>query len=107
MVEHYFDRGSKVIEKRLLEETSSYAMSLDEKKKLVKGVLNTIKPVSKVRWSGGDVALQEKTHRFTSASNVCRIRTTVRAVFRPADPCTLFSLKLSQMLNTKRSLPHL
>lgn len=55
MVEHYFDRGSKVIEKRLLDDTISYSMSLDEKKKLVRGVLNTIKPVSKV--SCEDVAL--------------------------------------------------
>ncbi|KAH7718140.1 p66 [Aphelenchoides avenae] len=50
MVEHYFDRGSKVIEKRLLDDTVSCSMSLDEKKKLVRGVLNTIKPVSKVMY---------------------------------------------------------
>uniref|UniRef100_A0A158R422 Glutamate dehydrogenase n=1 Tax=Syphacia muris TaxID=451379 RepID=A0A158R422_9BILA len=48
MIEFYFDKGSSVIESKLIEEHPSQDMTKEEKKLFVQGILATIKPTNKV-----------------------------------------------------------
>ncbi|MFH4984141.1 hypothetical protein AB6A40_010850 [Gnathostoma spinigerum] len=48
MIDYYFDKGAKVIEPKLLEEDKTPGMSTDEKRKLIRGILTSIKPADKV-----------------------------------------------------------
>ncbi|WKY03486.1 hypothetical protein Q1695_004890 [Nippostrongylus brasiliensis] len=48
MVDYYFDKGSSIIEQKLVDEIKSNTMSLNEKRHLVNGILRMIKPCSKI-----------------------------------------------------------
>lgn len=47
-VDYYVDKGAKVLEPKLIAEMHDPGMSSEEKRKLVKGIFGTIKPVNKV-----------------------------------------------------------
>lgn len=48
MIEFYFDKGSSVIQPKLVEEHPSHYMSLEERQKYVHGIMEIIKATNKV-----------------------------------------------------------
>ncbi|VDK86144.1 unnamed protein product [Onchocerca ochengi] len=67
MVDYYFDKGSKIIMPKLVDEIKSHQMSETERKNIVKGILQNIKPASKVLYVTFPVRLDNGEYEMIEA----------------------------------------